>query len=82
MISENTRDVIERAKVVFENHREQLEAEHQDKFVAIEPESGEIFVEETFDLAVRAARSKHPTRLSHTNRIGHPAAFHIGLMEQ
>ena len=62
--------------------RNTLEAEHRDRFVAIEPESGDYFLADSLDAAVRAARSAHPSRLTHTIRIGHEAAFHIGLMEQ
>ena len=55
-----------------------LEPQHGNRFVAIEPESGEYFLGDTFDEAVKSARAKHPSRLSHTIRIGHRAAFHIG----
>ena len=83
MVSDETRKVIERAKAIYEQElREALEAEHRDRFVAIEPESGEHFLGDTFDAAVEAARSRYPSRLSHTIRIGHRAAFSIGLMEQ
>ena len=51
-------------------------------FVAIEPESGEYFLGDTFDEAVKSARAKHPSRLSHIIRIGHRAAFHIGGLQR
>ena len=57
-----------------------LEPQHRNRFVAIEPESGEYFLGDTFDEAVKSARAKHPSRLSHTIRIGHRAAFHMGGM--
>ena len=82
MISNETRVVIDQAKAIYERYREALEAEHRDQFVAIEPVSGDRFVADSFNAAVRAARSAHPSRLSHTIRIGHDAVFHIGLMEQ
>ena len=82
MISNETRSVIGRAKNIYERQREALEAEHRDRYVAIEPESEDYFVADTFDAAVKAARTAHPSRLSHTIRIGHEAAFHIGLMDQ
>jgi hypothetical protein len=50
--------------------------------VAIEPESQEFFIGQSFDSAVTAARTAYPNRVSHTIRIGHQAAFHIGLMER
>lgn len=82
MISDETRSVIEQSKQIYEQHKERLEAEHRDRYVAIEPESGDCFLADTFDNAVQAARAKYPSRLSHTIRIGHEAAFHIGLMER
>lgn len=80
MISNETKSVIERAKQIYEQQREQLESEEKDRFIAIEPDSGDCFVEDSFDAAVTAARTAHPTRLSHTIHIGHPVAFHIGMM--
>ena len=79
MVSADTRSVIERAKRIYaEQLRAVLEPQHLNRFVAIEPESGEYFLGDTFDEAVKSARAKHPSRLSHTIRIGHRAAFHMG----
>jgi hypothetical protein len=79
MISADTKSVIERAKRIYaEQLQAVLEPQQQNRFVAIEPESGEYFLADTFDEAVKSARAKHPSRLSHTIRIGHRAAFHIG----
>jgi hypothetical protein len=81
MVSEDTKSVIERAKRIYsEQLRAELEALRPDQYVAIEPESGDYFVGDSFDDAVKSAKAKHPTRLSHTIRIGHRAAFHIGSM--
>jgi hypothetical protein len=74
--------VIDRAKRLYDDRlKGELEAKHKDRFVAIEPQSGEIFLADTFDEAVDAARRKYPARLSHTIRIGHAAAFHIGVLQ-
>ena len=79
MVSTETKSVIDRARRIYANQlQNELESRHRDRFVAIEPESGEHFLGDTFDEAVKAARTKYPTRLSHTIRIGHRAAFHIG----
>ena len=79
MISAQTRSVAERAKRIYEERlRADLEVHHPGRFVAIEPESGEHFLADTLDGAVRAARSKHPSRLSHVVRVGHPAALTMG----
>ena len=81
MVSQETKLVIQRANQTYRDQLEgELEATRQGRFVAIEPESGDYFVADTFDAAVRLAREKHPARLSHTLRIGHPAAFHLGEM--
>ena len=79
MVSADTKAVIERAKRIYADQLQALlEAQHRNRFVAIEPESGEYFLGDTFDGAVKSARAKHPSRLSHTIRIGHRAAFHMG----
>jgi hypothetical protein len=82
MISAETKSVIDRAKRIYaEQLQARLETNHIDRFVAIEPESGEHFLGDTFDEAVKSARSKYPSRLSHTIKIGHRAAFHIGGLQ-
>lgn len=79
MVSAETKSVIDRAKLLYaERLQSTLESHHRGQFVAIEPESGDHFLADTLDAAVRAARTKHPDRLSHTVRIGHPAALHLG----
>jgi hypothetical protein len=81
MVSANTQSVIDRAKQIYaERLQATLEAHHLGRFVAIEPESGEYFLADTLDEAVRAARARHPSRLSHTVRVGYPAALHLGGM--
>src|SRR6266566_5220733 len=79
MVSAETKSVIDRAKQIYTNQLQtDLESEHMDRFVAIEPESGEYFLGDTFDEAVKSCWKKHHSRLSHTIWIGHRAAFHIG----
>jgi hypothetical protein len=79
MVSAETKSVIDRARWIYNNQLENgLKSQHMDRFVAIEPESGEYFLGDTFDEAVNSARTKYPSRLSHTIRVGHRAAFHIG----
>jgi hypothetical protein len=81
MVSADTRSVIDRAKRIYDERlRTTLEAEHHGRFVAIEPESGDFFLADTLDGAVRAAREKHEHRISHVIRVGHKAAIHIGEM--
>ena len=82
MVSAETMSVVERAKLIYAQRLQAtLEADHRDRFVAIEPDSGEYFLAESLDEAVRAARTKHPNRISHVIRVGHIAAIHIGGAE-
>ena len=83
MVSADTKSVIERAKRIYAAQLQAvLEPQHRNRFVAIEPESGEYFLADTFDEAVKLAWAKHPSRLSHTIWIGHRAAFHLGGMQR
>ncbi len=83
MASDDTSSVMERAKRIYADRLQAvLEPGHRDQFVAIEPEYGEHFLGDTFDEAVKSARSKHPSRLPHTIRIGHRAAVHIGGLQR
>ena len=79
MTSEETQSIAERAKRIYADRLQtQLEAEHLDRHVAIEPDSGEFFLGDSFGEAVRAARDAHPNRISFVIRIGHEAAVHLG----
>ena len=83
MVSAETKSVIDRAKRIYADQLQtDLESQHKDRFVAIEPESGEYFLGDTFDAAVKAARTKYPSRLSHVIRIGHRAAFYLGGLQR
>lgn len=71
--------VAEKAKGLYESEfRTQLEADHRDEFVAIEPDSKSFYLGGTFIDAALAAKEAHPDRKSFVIRIGHDAAFHIG----
>jgi len=79
MFSGHTIQVAERAKAIYiERLRGELEAAHKGGYVAIEPDSGEHFLADSFGRAVAAARSAHPDRISFVIRIGHSAAIHLG----
>jgi hypothetical protein len=83
MISVETKQIIARAKQLYADRlQSRLEEEHFGRFLAIEPDSGDYFLGDTFDEAVKLARNKHPSRLSHTIRIGHAAAFHLGVLQR
>lgn len=82
MISEHSRSVAERAKATYvERLQHKLEAEHLDRYVAIEPDSNDHFVGDSFSDAVAKSRSAYPDRISFVIWIGHEAAIHIGGMQ-
>ena len=83
MVSAETELVIDRAKRIYAERLQcDLDSQHMGRYVAILPESGDYFLGDTFDEAVNAARTQHPSRLTHTIRIGHRAACHIGVCQQ
>ena len=83
MLTEESQRVADRAKRLYEErYRQSLEESHNGCFVCIEPESGEYFLGRTFDDAVNRAIDVHPNRLTHTLRVGHAAALHLGVMIQ
>ncbi|MCA9082252.1 MAG: hypothetical protein KDA58_16940 [Planctomycetaceae bacterium] len=70
---------VARSEAIYERRlRDQLEVAHRDDFVAIEPESGDYFLGKTLREATQAARKVHPGRMTHSIRIGHRAAIHLG----
>lgn len=83
MLSAQAQCVADKAKSLYERTlRVKLEAQHNGEFLCIEPESGDFFLGETFDAAVNQALDAYPERLTHTLRIGHAAAFHLGVLIQ
>jgi hypothetical protein len=81
VISEESRAVSANARRIYESQlRKELEEKHSGRYVCIEPVSGSYFLGDTFDGAVNAAIDVFPNRLTHTLRIGHPAALHLGVL--
>ncbi|MBU4273470.1 MAG: hypothetical protein KKE86_08320 [Planctomycetes bacterium] len=81
MISAESRAVVERARSVYDSQlRAELERKYPGRYACIEPVSGSYFLGDTFDQAVNAAIDAFPDRLTHTLRIGRPAALHLGAL--
>ncbi len=81
MISNHSESVAVRAKAIYaERLQSELESKYRDKYVAIEPSSGDHFIADSFGQAVAEARSAHPNQISFVIRIGHRAAIHMGAM--
>ena len=67
-----------RADALYEELREQLEREHPEEIVAIEPESGAYFIGKNRREAEKKARAKHPGKILFRRRIGDdPAVIHL-----
>jgi len=58
--------------------RHQLEESRHGHFVAIDPESKEYFISDSFLGAALAAKAAHPQQKPFVIRVGYDAAFHIG----
>ena len=83
MLTGESQRIADRAKRLYEEkYRQPLEKSHTGAFVCIEPESGDYFLGRTFDDAVNQAIDAYPDRLTHTLRVGHAAALHLGVMIQ
>lgn len=83
MVRKAESSVAEQAKKIYaERLQATLEATDPDKFVAIEPVSGEHFLGQTLSEAIGKSRSKYPDRLAHALRVGHLAAVHFGMHVQ
>ena len=81
MISEESKAVAGQAREIYEARlREEFEQKYHGKYLCIEPKSGSYFLGDTFDQAVNAAIDAFPDRLTHTLRIGHSTALHLGVM--
>jgi hypothetical protein len=69
-----------RAKKIYDERlRSRLEESDPDKFVAIEPDSGEFFIASTLSEAIGKSRQKYPDLLAHAIRVGHRVAVHFGM---
>jgi len=72
------RERARKADALYEKLREQLEREHPEEIVAIEPDSGDYFVGKDRRAAEKKARAKHPDKIFFRRRIGlNPAVIHL-----
>jgi hypothetical protein len=72
-------DLIRRAEKIYEDRlKVDLEANHLNEFVVIEPDSGDYFLGRTSLEATLHSRAAHPDKVGFLIRIGHRAAYFIG----
>jgi hypothetical protein len=67
----------EKADRIYEQIREQLEAEHWGKIVAIDLDTGEYFIDDDVLEATMKARSAHPGCIPYVKRIGYPYVWRV-----
>jgi hypothetical protein len=71
--------VSERAERLYQEKLKPLfEPTHRGKFLAIEPESGDYFLDADLSAAFAKVRAAHPDRVSYLKRIGFPATVELG----
>lgn len=74
-------DLACRAKLFYEqNLQAKLEATNRDDFVAVDPDSGEYFIEKTLSDAIQSARRVLPGSLPYVIRIGHKNTVELGVI--
>ncbi|MUG94560.1 hypothetical protein F7734_20135 [Scytonema sp. UIC 10036] len=54
---------VARARVICDNHKSELSDRYPGWYVAIEPDSGDYFLDANKEVAQNQARAKHPSRL-------------------
>jgi hypothetical protein len=82
MASKRSTELASRASLNYEQTlKNRLESTNPDRFVAIEPESGDFFLGSTLSEAIQAARAAHANRLSFAFRVGHRATIELGVMQ-
>lgn len=62
-------------KIYDEKLKDSLEPESNGKFVVIEVESEEYFVEESLERALEKAKEKFPDKVFYSARVGYPGVF-------
>jgi hypothetical protein len=81
MPSQQSIEIARRGQELYDQQwRTRLEATHPGRFVAIEPESGGIYLAESLSEAIQAARTVHPDRLVFALRVGHRTTVDLGVI--
>lgn len=79
MVSQETMDLAQRAEKIYDERlKSLLEPKHWGEIVAIEPDSGDYYLDNTLEGAGAKARAAHPDKLSYALRVGPRAVFDIG----
>ena len=66
----NINFLIKKAEEIYLNLKKDTEPSQNGKYIAIEVESGEHFIADTREEAVKASKTKYPDRIPFTRKIG------------
>ncbi len=66
----NIKELVEKAKEIYNSHKEEFEPSHSGEYVVIEAKSEKYFVAPTKDEAMAKARKEFPDILLFVRRIG------------
>ena len=66
----NKREFARKAKAIYETIRDDIEANHMRKIVAIDPETGDYFIGDSGIEATDKGREKYPDKIFFLVRVG------------
>jgi hypothetical protein len=73
-------EIAQRGQALYEREiRGSLAASDHGKFLVLDIETGEYELDTDELAAVKRARAKHPNGAFYVLRVGHPAAYRLGL---
>ncbi|MEM7581455.1 MAG: hypothetical protein AAF316_16780 [Cyanobacteria bacterium P01_A01_bin.80] len=64
----------QRCKPIFDKVKSELIETHYNWYIAVEPDSGEYFIDKDLEVASHQCRDKHPGKIHHTFRINETGA--------
>ncbi|MEM9926488.1 MAG: hypothetical protein AAF915_22500 [Cyanobacteria bacterium P01_D01_bin.50] len=59
----------QRCKPIFDKVKSELIETHYNWYIAVEPDSGEYFIDKNLEVVSHQCRNKHPGKVHHTFRI-------------
>lgn len=71
----NTIEFSAKAQDIYKQIKNQLEKDHKEEFIAIEPDSGDYFLGGDQMEAVTKAKKKYPDKIFYLIKIGHEAVI-------
>jgi len=71
----SSKELVRLGEKRYQEIKTQVEAKQKYKFIVIEVDSGDYFIDKDHRKAIIKARKKHPTEIFYLARIGAPAAF-------